>query len=313
MSPQTSKNSFRYANDGSVGSDQPMAIVIDIQDFDRLSREDTQAYADQLGENLSQLRENNIPVTWVTLTRTSAFHDPIDGEAPLPRGSEPSDWEALGFHGVSDEYENADIFRQFLQDHGPRTDEAVYQKQFKSALVEVRDAEASPEYQEILSEESGLPFEELQAQGTDEKTLNQYLGEQGVRHPLLIGAVSSHCISETAATARLKGMDPRIESELVLSWVGPEEEVIPSSSVLIWRDTYDSDQAAVEMHERKIQTKLTEIGEDGRRHFSEAERESISRIGFSATAEYIAAYNTTDISASPEAGIADEPVSGVRS
>lgn len=259
-----------------------MALIIDVQDFDRMSPEDAKAYAGHLAEKLAELRAQNppVPVTWVAMRKGAQFYEPesYTGTGTPPVRDENSLIE-MGFHGESKEY------KDFILKHGPRVNESVICKSVKSALLELHDTEEKPEYRQAL-EHNEIGGEPLADYFNTNKTLADYLREQyegeGVNKTFLMGAVSSHCVSETAVSAALKGFNPEILPDAVLSWHGDEKTVNPRTSLLLWRGTGESDPVKWNsFHQEKMEEKICSIAADSARRFSAAEIAAIQKIDFS--------------------------------
>jgi len=258
-----------------------MALVIDIQDFARMDAADAQNYADKLAESLSSLRDRNIPVTWVTMRKDAQLYEPLDTDQDvLPQLRDVDTLQKMGFHGIDPEHENHGIFRAFLQEHGPRTNEAVSVKSVKSALVEHTDALGKPEYEKTLEDECKEPLSEYF--GSQEKTLAEYMKEQGIQNTVLMGAVSSHCVSETAVSAAIKGFNPQIVTDLVLSWHGDQDE-LGETPLLLWHGTANDGVAFDAYHQENINTKLSKIASEDR-GFTPDNRAAISNIEFTTSA-----------------------------
>ncbi len=259
-----------------------MALVIDIQDFDRMSPEDARAYADHLAKKLSELREKKppVPVTWVAMRKEAQFYNPDDYSGTgTPPVRDESTLIEMGFHGESKEY------KDFILKHGPRVSEAVVCKSVKSALLELSDTEDRPKYKKSL-EANETGGEKLEDYFNTNKTLADYLREQyqgrGVNKTFLMGAVSSHCVSETAVSAALKGFNPQIFHDMVLSWGGDENKVNPQTSLLLWRGTGESDPDKWNsFHKGKIEEKIRNISSDSAREFSTDDVAAFRKIDFS--------------------------------
>ena len=264
-------------------SSNTMALVIDVQDFSRMDAVDATNYAKKLAENLKSLREQGVSITWVTMRKDAQLYKPknIDSGA-FPQVRDIEELREMGFHGIDPEHENHEIFRDFLLNHGPITDEAVSVKSLKSALVEPEDASDKPEYQASLEAECGEPLSEYFGSGTT--TLAGYMRGQGIQNTILMGAVSSHCVSETAVSAAVKGFNPQIITDSVLSWQGDEDKVDPRTSLLHWRGTAGDEVAFDTYHQEKITTKIADIVSDHTRGFTSDHMKAISSIGFASSA-----------------------------
>lgn len=265
---------------GEAASSNPMALVIDVQDFARMDAADARNFAEHLASNLTALRESGVPVTWVTMRKGSQLYEPTPSASDSsPQVRNTDQLREMGFHGIDADHENSEIFRDFITNFGPRTDEAVSVKSVKSALVERADAAGRPDYQNALATECGEP---LDTYFTDGKTLAEYMGD--VDNTILMGAVSSHCISETAVSAAIKGRNPVIVTDAVLSWQGDDALVDPRSSVQLWRGTGGDSANFDAFHQGKINAAISSIASDDRRGFTSAQVAAISNIGFVSSA-----------------------------
>lgn len=266
----------------STANNTEMALVIDVQDLARMDANDAQNYVDKLGETLKSLRAEGIPVTWVTMRRNAQLYEPLVNDPHSSHVRSLDQLREMGFHGIDPAYENHDIFRDFLMEHGPRTNEAVSCKSVKSALVEQADADGKPQYQSTLEAECG---EELSKYfGSQEKTLADYMREKGVGSTIIMGAVSSHCVAETAVSASIKGFNPKIITDRVLSWQGDENKVDPKTSLLLWHGSSGDDAAWNSYHADKMNSKISEITNDTSRLFSDGDLNVIANIDFINTA-----------------------------
>ena len=268
---------------GDAASSNTMALVIDVQDFARMDAADAQNYAEHLASNLTALRASGVPVTWVTMRKDAQLYEPTASASDsAPQVRNIDQLREMGFHGIDADHENSEIFRHFITNFGPRTDEAVSVKSVKSALVERADAEGRPEYQNALATESGEPFDTY---FTDGKTLAEYMAD--VDNIILMGAVSSHCISETAVSAAIKGHNPVIVTDAVLSWQGDDALVDPRTSVQLWRGTGGDSANFDAFHQRKINAAVSNIASDDQRGFTSDQVVEISNIGFVSSAELV--------------------------
>lgn len=234
-----------------------MAFVVDVQSFDMMSREDAQSYADKLGTAIEDLRARGVPVTWLSMSDRNELippENPTAGEMPRRRALDAK----IGreFYGTKDGQDNADIYAKFWAEHGPRTDETIYCKYFKSALTVPEDADGHEKYREILESESGKAFDKNDPKFQARPTLEEYLEQRRVTKPILMGAVSSHCVSETAASAIQKHMDPTICSDLVLSWDGDQEARIDRNVSRLRFQDGSAAESPVDYHTHCIRDKL---------------------------------------------------------
>lgn len=275
----------RAVNDGSSVIEQnAMALVIDVQGLSGLDRIDAQNFVDKLAETLTSLRDGGTPVTWVAMRKGAGLYEPTETDPSAPvQVRDISELRDMGFSGVDSEQENHDIYSKFLSEHGPRTNEAVACKSVKSALLEEVDASGKDDYTQMLEGECG---QELSDYFGGQKTLTDYMREQNVNSTILMGAVSSHCISETAVSGALKGFAPQVMLDRVLSWQGEESSVNPRTSMLLWRGSSSDTKSWDAYHQEKIETKISEIESDKSRSFQHNDLDAIHSIKL-ATSESI--------------------------
>lgn len=251
---------------GGVPPTNSMALIIDLQDADRMLPEDAKAYFDSLAKTLTDLRNRNIPVAWVTIVPKSDFY-PAEGGTNTRLMNE---LEQMGYHGIDSSKNNHEVFRKFLEEFGPRQNEVVFSKSFKSALVETQDVEGKPDYQASLEAECGQIFEDT---FTAETTLIDHIRETKTQEIFVMGAVSTHCVAETAISGAIKGFEVTVLHDQVVSWEGEESEVSPQTSTLAWNND-------PEWHREKMTAKITDIKQEDARQFSANEIAAIDAIAF---------------------------------
>ncbi len=255
-----------------------MAFIVDVPSFGMMSRTDAQAYADRLGFAIDDLRARGIPITWFSMSSKNEIIPP----EPLPPGQRPK-VRALDavigheFFGAKNGQRNADIYARFWAAHGARTDEAICCKYFKNAFAIPEDADGKPGYRTILENETGVPFNKEDKIFRHSPTLAQYLEQRGVKRPILMGAVSSHCVPETAAGAVLNHMEPTICPDLVLSWEGDQEVPIDQNKSRLRFQNGAAAASPVDYHTACVRGKLDIIAGEQRdaRGISDANAEAI--------------------------------------
>jgi len=249
---------------------KPGALIIDIQSNEGMSAEDGQNFLNELASSLKTLRDNHIPVTWVVMGDRNHLFEP--GVRSM------DDFAAMGF-------DTADpVFHEFLKNHGPRADEAVYCKFYKSAFMQPEDYAGNPALQEVVREDYRKDIEVVLPRPGDFAglSLTEYLHGQGIGKALIMGSMSTHCVSETAAGAIVKGFDAAICTDLVVSWEEDEDQVDPRTSHRVWRDS------AVD-HEDRIRARLRQITADPRRELTDAEKTAIREMEFSGVQDIVPA------------------------
>lgn len=266
----------------------PAALMIDLQSFNGMTPQDATAYADSLGQKLTMLRQNNIPVVWVTADSTGMGNKAWIPEKGAERGARSeSDLRAMGFDGAEPTHDNSEIFSEFMQKYGPRQDEPVFRKSFMDAFAEPGDIEhaARDTHKKDLLLQSGAIYEHERDKYTEQfraipeeasdaeyrnlfggdQTVAGYLRNKGVTDTIIMGQVSHYCVLETAVGAASKGFNPAIIADHSLSWVFPEGPVAdPEKATLVWRgirDRKDNPLNAPPDHEGRIREGINEITE----------------------------------------------------
>lgn len=260
-----------------VQSNKTAALVIDIQSFEGMDRQDAHNYSRKLGARVDHLRAQNIPVVWISIAP--------GGQKLLPPLSSNVSVQALdvledmGFDGHNASKKNHDIYATFLQDFGPRQNEVIYRKPAMSALATADDildmqkilADAgiklgtkwSPEDNKqhtkyIQPHEVEPEFKKLFAHGP---SLHEYLQSKGIKSLELMGAVSKYCVAETAMSSVAKGYSTSIRSDLVLSWKYPVTSVTRGDGVLVWGD-FDHESLIKESISNEINNPERQLNKD---------------------------------------------------
>ena len=259
----------KVSQPGAAPASDTMALIIDIQGAGGMSREDAQAYFDKLGKTVDDLRARNIPVTWVTMGARNHLYAPTSSDAK-PRyrndGTNPKDFSQLvkmGFGGVRPKQENSDIFRKFMREHGPQTNEAIYTKFFKGAFVEPEDYAKNPALRaQIQSDyrknEDGTSIKLPEPGDYKGPSLAQYAHGKGVKNLFVVGAMSTNCDTETALSGNAKGFKSKIGVDRVLSWEGDEDSPDFKPVHMLWHDG-DAAAAPDDFHRAKIDHRLDQI------------------------------------------------------
>jgi len=282
------------APDAAPASDT-MALIIDIQGAGGNNPADMKAYLHKLGQTIEDLRARNIPVTWVTMADKNHLYPPTTS-GPGAQVRDMSQLAKMGFDGVNPGQQGRMIFQQFLKQHGPRTNEAVYTKFYKGAFVEPEDYTDKPGLRRHIQNDyrknkDGTPIKLPEAGAYDDgPTLAEYAHGRGVKNLLVMGAVSTNCDTETALSGNAKGFHSQIAVDRVLSWEGDETKVDPRTSKLLWHGG-DAAAAPDAYHRGKISTRLEKIAakEKDERGISDADVEAV-RDGLTTTDEFLAAH-----------------------
>lgn len=267
----------------SVSSTRPSrsaALVIDVQSFEGMTRDDALSFSKALGRQLTEFREGGVPPVWVSIAAGGskllppvADHDACRDLLVL---------EEMGFKGHLPGSANSDVYAAFINEFGPRDNEVIYRKPSMSALVTRQDRQERdqilrwggvkfhaqradgdhPETIYIYEGEQDAQFDKL---FPDPLSLHDYLAVQNVTDIYVMGAVSKYCVTETAISASHKGYKTQILSDLTLSWLYDEE----AKGQLKWAD-FD--------HGALITQALTSAIQDPVRGFSSDQQDKIAKI-----------------------------------
>lgn len=226
------------------------ALLIDVQSFEGMSRDDALSYSAALSERITSLRANGIAVVWIGIAPGGAkLLEP--SASPAPRALE--DLEEIGFvgHLMAESNPNHDIYRDFMLSYGPRENEIVYRKPSMSALASGAD---TPDMKHIL-EQSGRKLKseysstdhpetiyiepedqlsQFKEMFSDSPTLHDYLQIKGFESTYIMGTVSRYCITETAISSVLKGYETHVAADMILSWQHPVTANTRAHSQLVW-------------------------------------------------------------------------------
>jgi nicotinamidase-related amidase len=202
-----------------------MALVVDLQagEIGKMQPADAQAYFDRLGESLNQMRREGTPVTWLTMTPENRLHEPKPGAGADPRSTE--NLRDLGFFAGAERAppETMAVFNRFMAEHGPKQNEAVYTKYFKSPFTLPEDYADRPGLRATMGKDYDLERFPLPEPGAfPGKRLDQYMREQGAGEAVIMGGMSSHCIPETAIGVAEKGFRATVARDLLIGWEGNE-------------------------------------------------------------------------------------------
>lgn len=265
------------------------ALVIDLQGVgENMDADDAQGYLNAMGQTLSHLRKQNIPVVWVVMHKNTGVHKPDKGAASSTR--DVADLKSFGFDiDASDKkLDTSDrrrIFCDFIAQYGPRKNETICCKTFESALLEKSDASDNSDYKTLLNEEINMPPEEFsdffEKHFGKRQSLTQHLkNDLGADNVLLMGTMSSHCIAQTAISAWAKKLNPTVLVDRILSWRGDERAVDPKTTLSLWRGINSACKSAAgwdAYHQRKVTNKIAEEQAKPARRLAQADL----NIGFS--------------------------------
>lgn len=208
-----------------------MGMVVDLQlgCFGGMHPDVTQDYLDQVAQALDTLRERNIPVMWLSMAEHSKLYLPSAASPPARRSIE--ELQDFEFHNIIHDNESRDVYMDFLAQHGPRTNEAVFCKYFFDAFTDMRghpDARKLwDQHKTIRPEEYQQRFEEMNKilQGPP---LIDFLREEGVKSIISFGGISTNCVLSTAIGAARHGIGSTICTDLLIS-LKDNDRVMPPS------------------------------------------------------------------------------------
>ena len=228
------------------------ALLIDVQSFEGMSRKDALAYSAALSERITSLRDAGVAIVWIGIAAGGAKL--LEPSASLaPRSLE--DLEEIGFigHLMSDSNPNYDIYRDFMQSHGPRENEVVYRKPSMSALASAADIHEikhilaqsgrklksdynSDDHPETVYIEPENQLTEFKQMFGDQPVLHDYLQVKGFQATYLMGTISKYCITETAISSVVKGYETHVATDMVLSWEYPVTAHTRPQGKLVWEN-----------------------------------------------------------------------------
>lgn len=266
------------------------ALVIDLQSFDGMSREDALAFSDALRQQLTTYRQAGIQPVWIAIAPGgSKLLQPEDGNSEETALRSIQTLEDMGFTGHQPTMANHDIYQSFINNFGPRNNEVVYRKPAMSALATPEDRQ---DMNRIL-EQAGIKLEskrdvtedhpdtkyiepkkqeeELNALFTEGLTLHDYLAEHNIKSTYILGAVSKYCVAETALSSAVKGYETHVVPDLVLSWSYPVTGATRGNGRLVWAEFG---------HQDLISKSIADAVSDPDRSFSDTDKARISGIKF---------------------------------
>jgi hypothetical protein len=119
------------AKSGENPASNKAVLIIDLQNADGMQAQDADQFYRYLAQNLENMRVQNTPIIWVTMSEIERLHQPSLTVENYTR-EELYDLGFRSFFGT----EETDAFDIFLNHSGPRRNEAVFQKIEKSAFAE---------------------------------------------------------------------------------------------------------------------------------------------------------------------------------
>lgn len=272
------------------------ALVIGLTSFGGMSLADATNYAKTMSESLTTLRQTDIPIVWGNI-------GPTPNRLIIPENQNNIsvvDFDTLltlHFDEDAGQWEHQDIHYKFLQHAGPRKNEVIYTKFTKDTLLDPQDVkEFGENYQRELLRQTGIVFadeatsnnhphtryiETHQADKTfqslfKDPSLASYFKSQGIENLIVMGAIGHHCVSETALSGAVKGMNVSIATDRVLSWARP---VVTLTDRLNTPITWQNPEHAND-HEALITDRLEQIitNDPGQRQFTAKQQETIRGI-----------------------------------
>lgn len=208
-----------------------MAMIVDLQlgCFGGMDPAVTHDYLGHVAQALEALRERTIPVCWLTMAEHSRLYPPKDLSPAAPRTMQ--ELEDLDFYGLHHDNDSRDIYMDFLARHGPRSDEAVFCKYFFDAFTDMR---GHPDARKLWDTHKNIRPEEYQQSFKHMNTVLQgppfieFMREQGTKHIISFGGISTNCVFETALGAARHGIRGTICTDLLVS-LNDSSRVMPPS------------------------------------------------------------------------------------
>ena len=280
-------------NNGGTQALRPVAVVIGITSFEPGGREDAHAYSAFLGQKLTWLRNAGIPIVWGAIA-------PGGNKLLLPenpRDNRPFDFDTLvqlGFEETQGKGEHFDIHRQFLDEYGPRRNEAVYRKPTQDTLLTYEDTLLMGTAQKIQTlNQGGFALEDQGLHGNagiqiirpdqinqtlyhlfPDQSLGNYLRDMGYNRSWIIGAISHFCCTDTGVSGAQKELNPAIVTDGVLSWDRVVNSVAErQKALMVWGGPQQHPY-----HRAKIAEKLDMILHDPVRNYTPEQKDKIRRI-----------------------------------
>ncbi len=278
---------FNSAGDCACDRHDTAALIVDVQFgcITHMDEQDAENYLTSLGNQIRDLRERGIPITWAVIDdhKNTKFHAPASDSGQL---RSPDELNTMGFYAVApdknpDEIPNKAIFDRFLmgdsslniEGHGPRKNEAVFTKPaFNSFGTSERDRV-----------DAKIPDDAMPRIHAEHAKLIQHLKTAGVENLAIFGAVGSQCCLESGIGAVQSGFKPSLILNGVVCWRCGEGQ----KSQLVWRDGFESPQDADLWHRSEI----LQAPRKPSRGFSQAEVAATKQIHHGTYQEFIAVHD----------------------
>ena len=265
------------------------AVLSSVLEFDGMTREDAVNYAEALGQTITTLRAQNIPIVWACINSKLGNQAFIPAEGAEPKQISSGALRHMGVIEDAEVYDNYDVLERFISDYGPRQNEAVFRKAFMSAFLEPDDIEHEnkADHQAELLRQAGIivegypqgenpeMFSQVDTENADNAflklfnddiTLAEYFREQKYERTLVMGQVAYYCNLETAIDASVKGFHPTIVGDRCLGWSYTKDTVADKEiATCIWKSDVDvrgnplTEKISVE---QRMQKRLDEITMD---------------------------------------------------
>lgn len=273
----------------SAPATRSAGLVVDVQlgCLGGMTEEGAKKYLEDIAQAVEDLRRNNIPVIWVTMSDRNELSLPektTNGQTAPQRSDD--DLHRLDFHSRErdKDHPHRQVFLEFLKNHGPRTDEAVYQKAFWDTFTDEKDTN-DPKIRKHLEAQRK---ESLFENGTDifkGQGIAAYLKEQGIGKLAVMGMMSTVCVLESAMGAVRNGFQAEIMTDLVAGRGDPARDKTADWHKADLQDTLQKiigNPAALQDHPTKFAL-------SDRNAFSAADKNRFQSIGLNSFTGFKAA------------------------
>lgn len=187
--------------------------------------EAAQDYLDNMAETIDSLREQGVPTLWVTIGDACEVHPAQKSWSKDQKAAPRSEAEInkMGFivpegHDVPETAKDKlEIFQKFLEEHGPKQDEAMFEKRFLDAFLDPNAMQGNDLMAEhLLTHRRDETIEDIH-NAFQGQSLMEYLETKGTEQVLISGMMADVCVLETAIGARRNGLDCQVLCDVVAS------------------------------------------------------------------------------------------------
>jgi len=231
-----------------AGAANTVHLMIDVQIgcLAGLSPEGAQRYLDHQARMIQELRDNNIPTLWVTITDDNKLVPRKENWSPVsaePRSAE--DFKSMEFfrtEGMADaakaERING-IFAAFMEKSGPKADEDMFRKRFLDAFVDSACLKENPAlYAHLLTHRRDETVADIQQAAAD-TSLADHLKKLGIEHVVISGMEADVCPVETAMGAVRSGFTVSILADGLATMRDPDFKRTAEEQRRLIKDTLE--------------------------------------------------------------------------